>query len=232
MFLTLKKNPIIIVVVVVIVVIAICGCVGAVCYSHMVLPAALPIYEHTIVIDAGHGGIDGGVVGSQGIKESDINLKMAFILQKELEGRNFGVVMTRTTKDALNNIKRLDMQARKNIIIKSSPTAVISLHVNRFSDSSRRGAQVFYDDTGIGKDFASAMQSHINKNINAKYGDRSNYEALGGDLFITKCVKVPSIIIECGFISNPYDEKLLLSEDYCKDLCKRIGEVVSASVVG
>ena len=155
---------------------------------------------------------------------------MAKILQAELESRGFGVVMTRTTEDALNNIKRLDMQARKDIIVKASPIAVISLHVNKFSDSSRRGAQVFYDDTGVGKDFAESMQKCINQNINAKYSGRDNYEAIGGDLFITKCVKVPSIIIECGFISNSQDEKLLLSQEYCKDLCNNIASVLSESL--
>ena len=227
MFFTVKKN-IVIVAIIAIAVIAICA-VGACIGAHMA-QATAKISEYTVVIDAGHGGIDGGVVGSQGVKESDINLKMAGILQKELEGRGFGVVMTRTTKDALNNIKRLDMQARKDIIVKASPVAVISLHVNRFSDSSRRGAQVFYDDTGIGKDFAESMQKCINQNINAKYSGRYDYEAIGGDLFITKCVKVPSIIIECGFISNPQDEKLLLSQDYCEDLCKNIGKVLSESL--
>ena len=189
-----------------------------------------PIYEYTVVIDAGHGGIDGGVVGSAGVKESDINLKMSRILEKELASRNIGVVMTRKSEDALNNVKRLDMQARKKIIVEANPTAVISLHVNRFSDSSRRGVQVFYDDTGIGKDFATLMQNYLNENINAVYGTRSNYEPIGGDLFITKCAKVPSIIIECGFISNKDDERLLLSQDYCEDLCKRIGEVMTSAL--
>jgi N-acetylmuramoyl-L-alanine amidase len=189
-----------------------------------------PVYEHTIVIDAGHGGIDGGVVGSAGVKESDINLKMSKILETELTSRNFGVVMTRKTADALNNVKRLDMQARKKIIVEAKPTAVISLHVNRFSDASRRGVQVFYDDTGVGKDFAYLMQNYLNENINAVYGNRSDYEAISGDLYITKCVKVPSIIIECGFISNPEDEKLLLSQSYCEDLCRRIAEVMTSAV--
>nr|MDE7071193.1 N-acetylmuramoyl-L-alanine amidase [Clostridia bacterium] len=204
--------------------------VGGVCISVRNAQASAKISEYTVVIDAGHGGIDGGVVGSQGVKESDINLKMAGILQKELDSRGFGVVMTRTTQDALNNIKRLDMQARKDIIVKASPIAVISLHVNKFSDPSRRGAQVFYDDTGIGKDFAVRMQERINQKINAKYSGRDDYEAIAGDLFITKCVKVPSIIIECGFISNPEDEKLLLSQDYCKDLCKNIADVLNESL--
>ncbi|MDE5654397.1 MAG: N-acetylmuramoyl-L-alanine amidase [Clostridia bacterium] len=228
MIFTLKKKHIVAVAIISVFVLALS--VGGVYISVHNAQATAKISEYTVVIDAGHGGIDGGVVGSQGVKESDINLKMAGILQKELEDRGFGVVMTRTSKDALNNIKRLDMQARKDIIVKASPIAVISLHVNKFSDPSRRGAQVFYDDTGIGKDFAVSMQDRINRNINAKYSGRDDYEAIAGDLFITKCVKVPSIIIECGFISNAEDERLLLSQDYCNDLCRNIAGVLSESL--
>ncbi|MDE6372786.1 MAG: N-acetylmuramoyl-L-alanine amidase, partial [Clostridia bacterium] len=217
--------------VVIIALIAVAISVGAVCCWAQSKPVVANISEYTVVIDAGHGGIDGGVVGSQGVKESDINLKMAGILQNILEDKGIGVVMTRTSKDALNNIKRLDMQARKDIIVKAAPVAVISLHVNRFTDSSRRGAQVFYDDTGIGKDFAENMQNSINQNINAKYSGRDDYEAIGGDLFITKCVKAPSIIIECGFISNAEDEKLLLSQEYCQELCGVIAGVLCDSLV-
>lgn len=227
MFLTLKKKYLIAIVLAIFITVALCVGIGVPIYKSQ---AVININGYTVVIDAGHGGIDGGVVGSQGVKESDINLKMAGILQQQLEGKGFGVVMTRTSKDALNNIKRLDMQARKEIIVKANPVAVISLHVNRFSDSSRRGAQVFYDDTGIGKVFAENMQSSINANINAKYSGRDDYEAISGDLFITKCVKVPSIIIECGFISNAEDEKLLLSKEYCQELCAVIANVLSDSL--
>lgn len=227
-FITKKKF---IVTVAIIAVIAVAVSVCGVCIFAHKSQTVAKFYEHTVVIDAGHGGIDGGVVGSQGVKESDINLKMAEILKNILESNGIGVVMTRTTKDALNNIKRLDMQARKEIIVKTAPSAVISLHVNRFSDSSRRGAQVFYDDTGIGKDFAESMQRGINENINAKYSGRNDYEAIGGDLFITKCVKVPSIIIECGFISNAEDEKLLLSQEYCRELCGVIAGVLTDALI-
>lgn len=181
----------------------------------------------TVVVDAGHGGIDGGVVGSSGVKESDINLEMAKLLKSRLEDSNYRVVMTREDENALSNIKRVDMQMRKEIILSASPVAVISLHVNRFSDSKRRGVQVFYDDTRVGKDFAEAMQAHLNATINSKYGGRDDYEAIAGDLYITKCAPVPSIIIECGFISNAEDEKLLLNDSFRAELCERIAELVA-----
>lgn len=224
-----KGGKIIAVIVTVAVIITIC--VAGVCIAYSSAWAVSPNAHYVVVIDAGHGGIDGGVVGKSGVKESDINLKMSKILEKKLKDRGFETVMTRKDEKALNNIKRLDMQARKEIIVKSRPFVVVSLHVNRFAaDTSRRGAQVFYDDTGIGKDFATLMQQAINQNINSKYSGRDNYEPISGDLFITKCVKVPSIIVECGFISNEEDERLLLSQEYPQDLCEIIADTIEGSV--
>ena len=220
-----------IVIVIVIIVAIITVCVGSMCFVYSTAWAVSPNAQYVIVIDAGHGGIDGGVVGNSGVKESDINLKMAKILETKLKSRGFEVVMTRKDENALNNIKRLDMQARKDIIVKAKPIVVVSLHVNRFAaDPTRRGAQVFYDDTDVGKDFAYLMQQAINQNINSKYSGRDNYEPISGDLFITKCARVPSIIIECGFISNAEDEKLLLSQEYPDDLCENIADVIEGSV--
>ena len=225
----IKGKKVVAVIAVIAIIITIC--VAGVCYAYSTAWAISPNAQYTVVVDAGHGGIDGGVVGSSGVKESDINLKMAKILRQKLQSRGFSVVMTREDENSLSNIKRIDMQARKDKIIKANPIVVISLHVNRFiADKSRRGAQVFYDDTGVGKEFADIMQQAINQNINSKYCGRSNYEAIDGDLFITKCVKVPSLIIECGFISNPEDEKLLLSKEYCNDLCENIASVLETSV--
>ncbi len=220
-----KKSIIIALSCILIPVLCISVCAGAVAGARQA--GGKSFFYGTVVVDAGHGGIDGGVVGSSGVKESDINLAMAKILKGLLEDANYRVVMTREDENALSNIKRIDMQMRKEIILSASPVAVISLHVNRFSDSSRRGVQVFYDDTRIGRDFAEAMQAHLNTTINSKYGGRDDYEAIAGDLYITKCAPVPSIIIECGFISNAEDEKLLLDESFRVELCERIAELVA-----
>lgn len=220
-----KKSIIIALSCILIPVLCISVCAGAVAGARQA--GGKSFFYGTVVVDAGHGGIDGGVVGSSGVKESDINLAMAKILKGLLEDANYRVVMTREDENALSNIKRIDMQMRKEIILSASPVAVISLHVNRFSDSSRRGVQVFYDDTRIGRDFAEAMQAHLNTTINSKYGGRDDYEAIAGDLYITKCAPVPSIIIECGFISNAEDEKLLLDESFRVELCERITELVA-----
>ncbi len=189
--------------------------------------AHLPVVG-TVVLDAGHGGIDGGVVGAQGVSESEINLAIVKILGAKLQMRGVRVVYTRKNADALHDVKRLDMQARKRIIEQADPDLVVSIHVNQFSDPDRRGAQVFYDDTGVGELFATVMQSALNTYINAAYSKRADYHAQSADLYITKCVARPSVIVECGFISNAQDEALLLTRAYRDDIAARIADVVCA----
>lgn len=174
-----------------------------------------------LVIDAGHGGIDGGVVGKNTkIKESDLNLQIAKKLEKLATGSSFSTVMTRKTADGLygvatNGFKRRDMQKRKEIINSSSADYVISIHQNRYHDEKRRGAQVFYSKNGNDNTvkFAESMQNYLNKHLNIPTVDRS-YSAQEGDFFIVKCSSIPTIIVECGFLSNAEDEKLLSTESY------------------
>lgn len=178
-----------------------------------------------VVVDAGHGGMDGGVVGSTGVKESDLNLMIAKELQKELEKGGVKVVMTRTGEGAIGATKKQDMQNRKKIIVEAQPDVVVSVHINKFSSSKRRGVQVFYDDTGVGKNFAEHLQNTVNQALNSKYTSRSDYTAIKGDLFITKCYACPSVIVECGFLSNAEDEKLLLTATYRREVA---GVIASA----
>ena len=104
----------------------------------------------TVVLDAGHGGIDGGVVGVKtGVKESELNLKIVKKLENYLREGGINSVLTRKTEAglygvAVKNLKRRDMEKRKEIILKARPALVVSVHLNKFSVSSRRGAQVFY----------------------------------------------------------------------------------------
>ena len=174
--------------------------------------------QKVVVVDAGHGGMDGGVVGSTGVKESDLNLMIARELQKELEKGGVKVVMTRTGEGAIGATKKQDMQNRKKIIVEAQPDVVVSVHINKFSSSKRRGVQVFYDDTGVGKNFAEHLQNTVNQALNSKYTSRSDYIAIKADLLITKCYSCPSVIVECGFLSNAEDEKLLLTDTYRREV--------------
>lgn len=184
--------------------------------------SATPVYKSVVVIDPGHGGIDGGVVGKTGYRESDFNLDMAKELSSLLEKAGFKVVLTRENSDGLYadsdvNKKKADMAARKKIIKDNDPDFIVSIHANKFPGDSRRGAQVFYDGMNKGgKALADGIQNNLNI-LNQKNVGKG-YSALEGDYFMLKCSAAPSVIVECGFLSNADDEKLLSNPDYRKEL--------------
>ena len=180
----------------------------------------------TVVIDAGHGGIDAGVVGKNGTKESDFNLTMAKELGERFSKAGFKVVYTRKNADGLygnekKDFKRKDMAARKKTIVDTDPDLVISVHANKFPGDDRRGAQVFYDEMNkSGKDLAILTQEKLNE-LNEKNVGRK-FEALSGDYYVLKCTAKPSIIVECGFLSNVDDEKLLNDAEHRAKLAEAI----------
>ena len=170
----------------------------------------------TIAIDAGHGGIDGGVVGASGVKESDLNLALAKLLQGYFKEDGFRVIMTRNSSDSVyklkQHFKRNDMAERVRIVNKSKAMLLVSLHINKYSASFRRGIQVFYGkEDSI--DLAKQIQKDINEKMNIPTLNRG-FSALYGDYYLIKNTICPAIIVECGFISSPEDEKLLLDEEY------------------
>ncbi|MEG1923897.1 MAG: N-acetylmuramoyl-L-alanine amidase, partial [Clostridia bacterium] len=180
---------------------------------------------YTIVIDAGHGGIDGGVTGVKtGVRESDLNLNIALILETKLKENGFTVVMTRKTKDGLYGssgpgFKRRDMKARREIIENAHADLVISIHINSYVSPYRSGPQVFFQKNAEkGKQFAEIMQKSLNKNLHC------NNLFLSGDFYICREVSVPSIIVECGYLSNISDEEKLLKKDYRENIANAIME--------
>ena len=170
-----------------------------------------------IVLDAGHGGIDGGVLGkTTGVKESDINLAIVKKAEKYFTDAGIKTVLTRSSDAGLYGVasatlKRRDMEKRMEIIKKAEPTLVISVHQNYFPSSSRRGGQVFYKG---GDENAERLATCVQNSLNALYEEVKDYAPLTGDYFILNCTEYPSIIAECGFLSNPEDEKLLTSEEF------------------
>ena len=181
----------------------------------------------TVVIDAGHGGVDGGVVGkTSGRKESDINLSISRYLQEEFEEAGFLVVQTRPTEAGLYGMatagyKRRDMQKRAEIINSNSPALMISVHQNFFSLSSRRGAQVFFrENSENSRTLACSIQSALNNMPECV----KKTDALKGDYYVLNCNAFPAVIVECGFLSNAEDEALLLSREYQKRLARVIKE--------
>lgn len=184
----------------------------------------------TIVIDPGHGGADGGVTGkNSGVTEAEINLEISLLLEKSLEDRGYNVVKTRTAEGTVakaGSEKLLDMEKRKETILKSVPDLVISVHCNKFPSSERRGAQVFFNKfSDEGKRLAESVQNKLNI-LNMENVGRA-FSALSGDYYILNCSPYPSAIVECGFLSNASDEALLLNADYRLQLVEKLADGVS-----
>ena len=183
-----------------------------------------------VVIDAGHGGIDGGVVGkTTGVYESEINLAISKLLAVELNELGFSTVLTRSSSAGLygtatSSRKKKDMQKRKEIILKERPHAVLSIHQNFYPSSSRRGAQAFYNaDSDASKNLAQTIQ----KGLNELPTNVREYTSLKGDYFLLNCCDAPSVIIECGFLSNPDDESYLTDENYQQTFAKQVAHSVA-----
>ncbi len=191
----------------------------ALCFSALVKTGVNKVDGNTVrvVLDAGHGGIDGGVSGvNTGVMESELNLAVVKKLEDLLVGAGMSVSLTRNGSAGLygiatKNLKRKDMEKRKEIIEKSNATLVVSVHMNKYALKSRRGAQVFYKNSDEkGKLLANCVQNELNDMQEAT----RKFDCLGGDYYILNCSSVPSIIAECGFLSNPEDEALLITDEY------------------
>lgn len=171
----------------------------------------------TIVIDAGHGGIDPGKVGINNALEKDINLAIALKLEKDLVQSGINVVMTRTDDSGLyeesdSNKKVRDMKNRLSIIEEAKPALAVSIHQNSYPDKSVSGVQVFYyKDSVKSKAAAEIMQTQLIKSLKPSKErtakDNSSY-------YLLKKTSVPIMIIECAFMSNPTEAELLTKDDY------------------
>ncbi len=190
--------------------------------------AAVPANAPCIVLDAGHGGVDPGVLGrTTGEKESDVNLKIVQKLQKLFSDAGFRVVLTRKNAGGLYGLptkdyKRRDMEKRRGIIQEASPDFVLSVHQNTFpSDTSRRGGQVFFRE---GSAAGEALAVSIQARLNALSG--KSVSALKGDFFMLECADCPSALVECGFLSNAEEERLLLTDEYQGKVARAVFEGV------
>ncbi len=171
----------------------------------------------TIVLDAGHGGLDPGKVGVNHALEKDINLSIAYKLKLLLEQNDIHVIMTRESDDGLytksdSNWKLADMRRRIKIINSSNAVFAISIHQNSFSQESSKGAQMFYyKNSQQGKILAEVLQESIKKSMND--GNQRLAKA-NGTYFLLKQSSCPLVIVECGFLSNWAEAKLLCNDAY------------------
>jgi len=174
----------------------------------------------TVIIDAGHGGFDGGAEASDGTAEKEINLKISKNIKEILSIYGINVIMTREDDSALDDIdgklhtkKVSDMQNRLSII-KENPDAVfVSIHLNKFTTSAASGAQVFYSkNNSDSKILASSIRESI---INLLEPENTRSLKKGNDnIYLLKNATIPAVIVECGFLSNHRDLELLKTKDF------------------
>lgn len=206
------------------------ACVGNKVTS--VLAERMPLPRHnTIVIDAGHGGEDGGAVSCTGGLESTYNLEIALKLNDLLHLLGYRTSMIRTKDISIykegNTIaakKVSDLKERVRIVNETENAVLVSIHQNTFSDSRYRGAQVFYGPKGESQSLAEAMQCTFCSTVNPE----SNRKIKKADsIYLMQQVDCTGVLVECGFLSNPQEEALLRSHDYQLKLVSVIGGTLS-----
>lgn len=189
-----------------------------------VLSQSMPIQNRScVVIDAGHGGEDGGAVSCTGIHESKLNLEIALCLEDMFHLFGIDTYMIRTTDRSVytqgNTIaarKASDLKERVRIINEIQPNLLLSIHQNYFPDRRYSGPQVFYRHEENSKAFASTMQKMLNE-VLASQSNRKEKQSEG--IYLMEHVQCTGVLIECGFLSNPEEEALLRNKEYQKKLC-------------
>lgn len=183
-----------------------------------------------IIIDAGHGLPDGGAIGINGTIESTLNIKIAKKLEKILTKKGYTIIMTRTDEDSISTEgesiavrKKIDMNARLKIINSSDADMFVSIHMNKFSDSTYRGAQVLYSGNYRESEAVAALIQKQLHTLADNKSKRTHLKAPSG-IFLLKNSKIPAVIVECGFLSNFDDEKLLQTKGYQNELAKAIAK--------
>lgn len=184
-----------------------------------------------IIIDAGHGGIDGGATSCTGVLESHMNLEIALRLENVFQLLGYDTMMIRRTDESVytegNTIasqKVSDLKERVRICNETPGGVLVSIHQNTYSDSKYKGAQVFYGGAGESQSIAKALQQNLVDTLNPG-SQRKSKEAKG--VYLMEHITCPGILIECGFVTNPEEEALLRDKHYQVQLCAVIAATVS-----
>lgn len=193
--------------------IGVCLIIGVIAYcsARSISVISTSTTNRTVIIDAGHGGEDPGAIGSSGAYEKDINLNIALKLQQFIEQSGGVVLMSRVDDAKMEGSKSNDMKLRKKLREDNDGDIFISIHLNSYPSESCKGAQTFYASDERSKVLAEKIQKNMVDIL-----DESNTRIAKKltDVYLLKNVNIPSVIVECGFLSNSAEEKLLLDEEY------------------
>lgn len=197
--------------------------------AHLSKIAALREYHPLdgifVVLDAGHGGKDGGAK-SGSIEEDDLNLKIVKRLESKIKKAGGKVILTRTQDNDLasqnaGNRKKEDMKRRMEIMNDNKVDVFLSIHLNAYPDTNVKGAQVFYQEGNkMSEAFAKLVQKHL------KQVTGSNMKIKKGDYYLLNNAETVGVLVECGFLSNPTDRDNLIKESYQEKLAQSLYESI------
>lgn len=192
--------------------------------------------EYVFVIDAGHGGVDGGATSCTGVLESQINLQIALRLEDMMHFLGHKTVMIRTTDrsvytqgETIAAKKVSDLKQRVKIVNETENAVLLSIHQNNFSDSRYSGAQVFYTSDSESRELAQSVQTALIQVLNP--GSKRKCKKADG-IYLMQHINRPGILIECGFLSNVNEEAKLRDPGYQRQLCAVIAAAVSTHCGG
>lgn len=180
-----------------------------------------------ILVDAGHGGSDPGMIGVGGLEEKGINLSISLLLRDTLEKSGYSVIMTREEDEGLYdssaaNKKAQDMQRRIAMIREHMPVLSVSIHQNSYRDAGVHGPQVFYYESSVeGKKLAEAVQSSLNDLLEV---DRPRKVKGNTSYYLLKRSSGTLVIVECGFLTNPVEAQKLQTKEYQEKVAAAVSE--------
>ncbi len=205
---------------------------GAIRFNLSAVSAVIAQKPATVVIDAGHGGEDGGATGVTGTSESMLNLQIALRLEQMLSFCGIRTQMIRSTDTAIYNDdcktfsekKVSDLKNRVDLINHTPGAILVSIHQNHFSREKYKGSQVFYAETDFSRELAFLTQSALRLALDP---DNHRESMPSSSVYLLKQIHCPGILVECGFLSNSREEALLQQDDYQKKIVCAIASALS-----
>lgn len=198
------------------------GCILSMSLKRRARPTLAPCHGpiRQLILDAGHGGEDGGAVSLSGVAESTVNLAIVLKLEQLLGFygvcpkllRESDISLHDPDADTLRKKKVSDLKNRVKIIEETENAIVISIHQNTFPNQAYHGAQVFYREGEISAALAELLQETLKNGL-----DRENQREpskISDSIYLMQHITCPAVLVECGFLSNPSEEQKLLSEGY------------------
>lgn len=189
---------------------------------------------NTVILDAGHGGEDGGTQAPSGTLEKDLNLKIAELIKKELEEMGIPVIMTRTEDKLLYDTsvnykgqkKKLDAAARLKIIEDNPNSIFVSIHMNSYVDPQYSGLQVWYSQNNPSSEPIARLIQERNNTL-FQVGNKRQTKPTGNNIYIMSKIQCPAVLIECGFLSNPREAANLCDSGYRIALSKSLASSIA-----